>query len=222
MIYTVSIEARCRHCGSVFSLRDLLLERTGRCPNCQVVLAPDWTSVLLEEAAKAESAQDLLMASLRRLAGLPGRMEVLPGSILRNLFEEIGWDEELRCDPEVVERELRLMRQELAAWERLHAEADRRREAFRLHQLAKRIRRISRASAQRPPSSEAPDTMQPGAGHGGPAVDGGPPGARQLDQAADSLDDQAERLAEHRADRDAVLTTIESAAQLVHDRRNDG
>ena len=196
MIYTVSIEGRCRHCGSVFSLRDLLLERTGRCPACEVLLSPDWTGVLLEEATTAEQSQDRLIGALRRLVGLPGQMEVLPGSLIRNLFDEIGWDEELKSDPEIVERELRLMRQELQAWERLQP-GDGRRLAKRLHQLARGVRRLS---------------ASPPARHPRPA-DGG------LDGAADSLDDQAEQLASRRASPDSVLASLDRAADLVHHER---
>lgn len=221
MPYTVSIEARCRFCGSVFGLRDLLLEGSGRCPNCDVLLAPDWSSILLEEAANAEKAQELLVGALRRLVGLPGWLEVLPASLIRNFFEEIGWSDELASDPEIVERELRLMRQEFASWERIQAHGDGRREASRFHRLARLIRRLPVPSGGDPERA----CSEAGAHQDATAAPGSrptrPEQARRLDHAADLLDAQANELEERRATRTSVLATIDSATKAVRERRHD-
>ena len=55
--------------------------------------------MLLEESRNADSAMKLLVRALRRLNGLPGNLELMPHSVLRNLFEEVGWEEEFATDP---------------------------------------------------------------------------------------------------------------------------
>jgi hypothetical protein len=196
MIAVTSIEVRCRHCGANFCLRDLLVEQSGRCPSCQVLLAPEWTPVLLEEAANAENAQGVLVQALRRLVGIPGQLEVLPGSLVRNLFEEIGWEAAPPSDPHTIERELRLLRWEIASWERAQT-IDHREDAGVLRHIAARLRQLAKAPASR--SGDSAD----------------------LDQAADALDIQADRLAEHRESRDDLLACIDAASQLVRDRGSD-
>jgi hypothetical protein len=133
------IEARCRHCASKFDLRELTEARTGRCPLCNTLLSPDWTNELLEHAALALRAQTSLVRALRRLNGLPGNLRLLPHSVLRNLFEEIGWEQNLADEPSALEDEIRLIRMELEYWQRLDpAERTRRRVAMadRLRALA--------------------------------------------------------------------------------------
>ncbi len=65
----------------------------------------------------------VLVRALRRLNGLPGNLELLPHSVLRNFFEEVGWEEEFTNDPAQAQEELRFIRLELESWERL-AELD--------------------------------------------------------------------------------------------------
>lgn len=113
------IEARCHHCGSKFDLGELTSAGTGRCPMCNTLLSPEWTNVLLEHAVLALRAQASLVKALRRLNGLPGNMRLLPHSVLRNLFEEIGWEKELAVEPSALEDEIRFIRMELDNWERL-------------------------------------------------------------------------------------------------------
>jgi hypothetical protein len=83
------------------------------------MLTADWTAMLLEDVARAEIAHRHLVLALRRLRMLPGSFAVRPHTILRNLFKEIGWQEDLAEDLEMLREELRHLRHHIAAWERL-------------------------------------------------------------------------------------------------------
>jgi hypothetical protein len=137
------IEARCRHCGSKFDLGELTEAGTGRCPFCNTLLSPDWTSELLEQDSLALRAQTSLVKALRRLNGLPGNLRLLPHSVLRNLFEEIGWEQKLAAEPSELEDEIRLIRMELEYWQHLDPAERNRRDrmamADRLRALASRL-----------------------------------------------------------------------------------
>lgn len=86
-----SILALCRHCRGELTLLEVVEERTGLCPRCRWLLAPEWVPLLLDHANRAERAQLALVGSLRRLVGLPGNLEVVPTSVFRNLCEEVDW-----------------------------------------------------------------------------------------------------------------------------------
>jgi hypothetical protein len=91
------------------------------------LLSPEWTVELLEKAAVADASLGALVKALRRLNGLPGNLRLLPHSVMRNLFEEIGWEETLAAEPTALEDEIRLVRLELRLWQRLTpADHDRR------------------------------------------------------------------------------------------------
>lgn len=113
------IQARCRRCGADFSLFEVRVQRTGLCPRCGWMLTPDWTAKLLEDAAVADIAQRQLVNALRSLRNLPGNAVVRPHTVLRNLFEEVGWQKDLAEDPELLHDELRELRRLVAAWELL-------------------------------------------------------------------------------------------------------
>jgi hypothetical protein len=113
------IGARCRRCGRSFYLFEVRDEGTGTCPRCGRPLAADWTAVLLEDIARAEIAQRHLFQALRRLRKLPGNLAVRPHTLLRNFFKEIGWQNDLADDPEMLREELRHIRQHVSAWQRL-------------------------------------------------------------------------------------------------------
>jgi hypothetical protein len=113
------IEARCDRCGDDFHLFELLDDRSGTCPRCRRTLTLDWTAKLLEDAERADIAQRQLIGALRSLRNLPGNLSVRPHVILRNLFEEVGWQKDLAGDPEMLREELRELRRLLIAWELL-------------------------------------------------------------------------------------------------------
>ena len=113
------IEARCDRCGGDFHLFELLDDRSGTCPRCGRTLTLDWTAKLLEDAGRADIAQRHLIGALRSLRNLPGNVFVRPHVILRNLFEEVGWQKDMASDPEVLREELRELRALLIAWELL-------------------------------------------------------------------------------------------------------
>jgi hypothetical protein len=113
------IEARCRRCRQDFHLFELLDYRGGTCPRCGSMLTPDWTAQLLEEAARADIAQRHLVGALRNLRNVPGHVVLRPHVVMRNLFEEIGWEYGMAEDPDMLREELRELRRLLQAWELL-------------------------------------------------------------------------------------------------------
>jgi hypothetical protein len=113
------IKARCRRCGEDFHLYEVLDHRSGTCPQCGWILTANGTTKLLEDAAVADIAQRHLVGSLRNLRNLPGDMQLRPHTVLRNLFEEVGWHNDLAEDPEILRHELHELRRLLGAWELL-------------------------------------------------------------------------------------------------------
>ena len=142
------IEARCRHCAREFYLSDLLPAADGACPHCARLLSPEWTSLLLEESQTADEAMMVLVRTLRRLVGLPGNLELLPHSVLRNLFEEVGWEEEFSNDPAGAQEELRFIRLEVESWERLAEIDDRNGLSERVKEFLSRKRRSGKSVSQ--------------------------------------------------------------------------
>jgi hypothetical protein len=100
-------------------LFELLERKDGECPRCRHPLSPEWTFLMLEETERAETAQRELLTALRRLVGLPGNLRVKPRSILRNVLEEVGWEEDLAPEPELVEEQVRDLEEKTHEWERL-------------------------------------------------------------------------------------------------------
>ena len=115
------IAARCTHCGRDFHLFELLDRRTGTCPRCNTALSPDWTQKLLDDARQADLAMRHLVNALRGLHSLPGNMAVRPSSVMRNLFEEAGWERDLDEHPDLARDELPKLQHLLADWERFDA-----------------------------------------------------------------------------------------------------
>jgi hypothetical protein len=113
------IQARCRRCGEDFHLIEVLDDRSGTCPRCGWSLTLDWTAKLLDDAARADIAQGHLVGALRSLSSLPGNVVLRPHTVLRNLFEEVGWEHDLAQNPEMLRDEIRELRRLLAAWELL-------------------------------------------------------------------------------------------------------
>ncbi len=72
---------------------------------------------MLEQAARADIAHRHLIGALRELHEVPGNLLVRPQSVLRNLFEEVGWQRDLAETPKLLEEELAEARHLLAEWE---------------------------------------------------------------------------------------------------------
>jgi hypothetical protein len=112
------IGARCRRCGEDFHLFEVR-DHSGTCPRCGSMLTQEWTATLREDAARADFAQRHLIWALRSLRSLPGNVVVRPHTVLRNIFEEIGWQKDLAQDPEMLREELEELRRFLVEWEML-------------------------------------------------------------------------------------------------------
>lgn len=137
-MYASPIQAMCRNCGGEFALYEIVERHDARCPWCLQSLSPDWESVLFEQAEIADRTQQTFVKSLQRLAGLPGNLVILPYSVLRNLFEEIGWEITISKDPDVMREELRLLHEEIRHWDQLNP--DRAGLPKRLRHVASRLR----------------------------------------------------------------------------------
>jgi RNA polymerase subunit RPABC4/transcription elongation factor Spt4 len=145
---TSPIQARCRRCQGDLYLFEVVEEKTGECPRCHSPLSPDWTPVLIDEARRADAAQRTLVASLRRLVGLPGNLDLVPYSVLRNLFEEVGWEQDLEAEPGLVQEGVRRLREQLDAWERLSPEDQEAQRGGLARTLQAWAARIGRAAPQ--------------------------------------------------------------------------
>jgi hypothetical protein len=100
-------------------LFELLDDRSGRCPRCNWTLTHDWTHALLDDASRADIAQRHLVGALRGVGNLPGNIIVRPVTVLRNLFEEVGWQRHLAAHPQLLRAELAELRRLVTAWELL-------------------------------------------------------------------------------------------------------
>ena len=112
------IGARCRRCSDDFYLFELR-DRGGNCPRCGWMLTQDWSATLREDAARADFAQRHLIWALRSLRNLPGNVMVRPHTVLRSVFEEVGWEKDLSENPEMLREELEELRRFLVGWEML-------------------------------------------------------------------------------------------------------
>lgn len=110
--------ARCRACTAEFPLKSLAIDRTGCCPGCDAELSPGWTNLLIEEADNIETLRSAFIRALRRLAGLPGLLEVMPDAVLQDI-NEVPWRRNITTEPARVLEEVRRVR---ASWERGRAE----------------------------------------------------------------------------------------------------
>lgn len=110
------VEARCTRCRGQFLLADLLHDRTGNCPRCGRQLTDDWVSLLLDEARRADRAQQHLTASLRRLRELPGALRLLPHPVLRNVAESLGWEEPDDADDGLLDDQRKRLEEMAKAW----------------------------------------------------------------------------------------------------------
>lgn len=116
------IEARCQQCGSDFRLYELIDRGNGTCPRCGRELTRRSTATLLADAARADIAQRQLVDALHNLRNLAGNLRLRPHTVLRNLIEEVGWEQDLAEWPDTSREELRGLHRLVSAWDRLDAE----------------------------------------------------------------------------------------------------
>lgn len=100
------LAGRCRACDTRVELRDIVAGADGRCPNCSALFSENWTLLLVEECGAVESLSEALVRSLRRLAGLPGNLEVQPEELFANLTDEVPWGRSIDTEPGAVAKEI--------------------------------------------------------------------------------------------------------------------
>ncbi|HEY8524460.1 MAG TPA: hypothetical protein VIL48_05835 [Acidimicrobiales bacterium] len=84
--------ARCRRCRGELALVELAGARDGRCPRCGRRLTEGWAGLLRTEAVRADIARRQLVRSLRRLAGIPGHLEIRPHPLAAEVVAAAGGD----------------------------------------------------------------------------------------------------------------------------------
>lgn len=197
-MYASPIRAICRRCGSEFALHEIL-EKKDACPGCSWSLSPDWERLLFEQARLADRAQQVLVKSLRRLVGLPGNLAILPHSVLRNLFEEVGWEIALAKEPAVIREELRLLHEEVDRWDRLGPDRDQVGLVGHLRHVASRLRYLGGVA----------DALEPGTAIGEPA------GGTDAREAANALESAAAEIARDGSQDSSVRESIATARRAV-------
>jgi hypothetical protein len=90
--------------------------------------------------------------SLRRLRNLPGNLAVKPHSVIRNLFEEIGWHQDLAADG-MVRDEVTQLRRLVARWSDLEPTPTRPPSRSWRQRLASRFGRNTRAPQRAGPAA---------------------------------------------------------------------
>jgi hypothetical protein len=103
------IRAHCRACHFSIYLTELIRAPFlgTHCPNCGRDLVEQDHQRARKEAARAVLAHDELVESIGYLISLPGNLELVPHTIVRDIFEEIAWHQDtLIRDRELVEREI--------------------------------------------------------------------------------------------------------------------
>jgi nucleotide-binding universal stress UspA family protein len=120
-----SITARCRACGLFIDLEQLVKATflEGHCPNCGRPLADD-TELMLKTAARVLRTHRELLDSVRVLVSLPGNLELLPHSLVRDFFEDIDWGERVASDRELVRLEIEHLERVVREWQKSAGEAD--------------------------------------------------------------------------------------------------
>lgn len=173
--------ARCRACTTAFPLESLAVDRTGRCPGCNRELSPGWTNLLVEEADNIETLRAAFIRALRRLAGLPGLLEVIPDAVLRDI-NEVPWQHNITTESARLSEEVRQVR---ASWERDRAQGIDSAESEipgKLQALATSFLELGRVM----------DLHQEATGLGGA------PAGQAARELAEALSDDAESLSGHR------------------------
>ena len=211
------IRGRCRLCRFEFDLAQLVRSPflEGHCPYCGQPLAAD-TRRMLKAAARTMIAHDEFLQSVRDLADLPGNLVLVPHTLVREVLEEIDWEEKLVEDRELVRREIEELERYAKAWAKLAGAEERaQRSELRagLGRLALHLRQLAGRLEGRPgvtgETSEAP----------APAGDATAPTRSKEARAAEAVAAQADALAESmskaRPAEGDVMETLNSARQSL-------
>lgn len=191
-----SIRGHCRNCHFFFDLAEIVRAAflEGRCPNCGQPLATD-RRLFLKTAARTVLAHEKLVESVRALVAIPGNFELIPHTLVRDLLEDIDWEDRIAQDRELVQLEMEALQRYLREWTKLEGESGTARRleiGAHLSRLADALRRLAgRVQAREGEAMEA--------------------AATRIDNVAASMD--AERSSEE--DLRAALT---SAAESVEKR----
>lgn len=59
-----------------------------------------------------------------RLVALPGNLDLKPDSLFRSLFEEVGWEQNLVAEPELLAEEVERLKEQAERWGRLLSDPD--------------------------------------------------------------------------------------------------
>ena len=100
------IRARCRVCLLDFYLSEVSRSPEGRCPRCGRKLSPAYTTMMVGEAARICRAHGELLEAVRILVSLPGNLELIPHTLVRDLLEEVDWEEQIAKDRRLIRREI--------------------------------------------------------------------------------------------------------------------
>ena len=138
------IRAHCRACHYSIYLTEFVrspfLET--HCPSCGRDLAENDPQRVRREAARAVRAHDDLVESVRFLVNVRGNLELVPHTLVRELFEEIDWrHDEIVEDRELIEREIEALERYLETFSELVDSEDE--DEDRRRQLRDRLRRLS-------------------------------------------------------------------------------
>jgi hypothetical protein len=98
--------ARCRSCDARVCLAEIAERHDGRCPGCGVSFSAEWTNLLVEECEAIDQLANALIRSLRRLAGLPGNLELQSEQLMKNLIDEVPWGQSIDTEPTLVAEQI--------------------------------------------------------------------------------------------------------------------
>ncbi|MEW6475498.1 MAG: hypothetical protein AB1679_24855 [Actinomycetota bacterium] len=142
-----TILGHCRSCHFFFELAQLVRASflEGHCPNCGQPLATD-TRLFLKTAARTVIAHEELVENVRALMAIPGNFELLPHTLVRDILEDIDWEDRIAQDRELVQLEIDALQRYLRDWKKLEGEvgtAHRSEIRAHLSRLAGTLRRLA-------------------------------------------------------------------------------
>jgi hypothetical protein len=141
------LTASCRVCSGEFEVLELARRRDGACPRCGVPLTDEWVTLLVEESENLQTVHDALVRCLRRLAGLPGNLQLSPAPLWRNLLELVPWEEQLASQPDLLAAEILQARERIdalvARLDTVGGSADMEDTATHVRRLADRMRTVA-------------------------------------------------------------------------------